>query len=110
MANNKGYREHEGGDQCDFCGAPRAEVAVLFAGQDGVNICNNCIENGYHILSEGGLLTRPVPVESINKDGKITPLKMADMLRPAQIKAMLDQYVIGQDDAKRYMSVAVYNP
>ncbi|MFI3247728.1 MAG: ATP-dependent Clp protease ATP-binding subunit ClpX [Rikenellaceae bacterium] len=108
MANSKGYKGNDVGDICDFCGAPRDEVAILFAGQDGVNICNNCLENGYHILSEGGMLTRPMPVENLKK-GKVAPLKMADMLRPAQIKAMLDQYVIGQDDAKRYMSVAVYN-
>ncbi len=109
MANNKGYRGAGGGDACDFCGSPRATVEILFAGQDGVNICNNCLENGYHILAEGGLLSRPVPVDSINKKSKVAPLKMEEMLRPSQIKEMLDQYVIGQDDAKRYMSVAVYN-
>ncbi|MFI3290147.1 MAG: ATP-dependent Clp protease ATP-binding subunit ClpX [Rikenellaceae bacterium] len=109
MANNKGYKGNDGGDICDFCGQPRPAVEVLFAGQDGVNICNNCLENGYHILAEGGLLTRPVPVDSVNKKSKIAPLKMDEMMRPLQIKEMLDQYVIGQDDAKRYMSVAVYN-
>ncbi len=101
----------DSGDKCDFCGAKRTDVAILFSGVDGVNICNECVENGYHILVEGGLSQRPVPVPTKKSDKKSSaePLNMADMLRPSQIKEMLDQYVIGQDDAKRYMSVAVYN-
>ncbi len=95
-------------DKCDFCGAQREDVAILFSGTDGVNICNDCIENGFHMLAEGGLTNRPLPsVKKKKSDAK--PLNMAEMLRPSQIKAMLDQYVIGQDDAKKYMSVAVYN-
>ncbi len=98
-----------GGGSCDFCGAPKSEVAILFAGEEGCNICNNCIENGYNMLAEGDMLTRPVPVVKPKAKGKVKPLKLEEMLRPSQIKGMLDQYVIGQDDAKRFMSVAVYN-
>ncbi|MFI3305545.1 MAG: ATP-dependent Clp protease ATP-binding subunit ClpX [Rikenellaceae bacterium] len=109
MVKGRGNSTTGGGALCDFCGAPSAEAAIMFAGQEGVNICNNCIENGYHMLVEGDMLSRPVPVAKPKAKGKVKPLKMADMLRPSQIKGMLDQYVIGQDDAKRFMSVAVYN-
>ncbi|MFI3259192.1 MAG: ATP-dependent Clp protease ATP-binding subunit ClpX [Rikenellaceae bacterium] len=98
-----------GAGMCDFCGSPAAEATILFAGQDGVNICNNCIENGYHMLVEGDMISRPVPAPKPKKKRREKPLNMEEMLRPAQIKGMLDQYVIGQDDAKRFMSVAVYN-
>ncbi|MFR9619833.1 MAG: ATP-dependent Clp protease ATP-binding subunit ClpX [Rikenellaceae bacterium] len=111
----KGSRADQGGqqggqreDKCDFCGAKRSDVSILFSGVDGVNICNDCVENGYHILVEGGMSRRAVPVAKA-KAKSVEPLNMADMLRPSQIKEMLDQYVIGQDEAKRYMSVAVYN-
>ncbi|MFI3303404.1 MAG: ATP-dependent Clp protease ATP-binding subunit ClpX [Rikenellaceae bacterium] len=109
MVKGRGNSVNTGGGSCDFCGAPSSEVGILFAGQDGTNICNNCIENGYHMLVEGGLLNREIPVAKPKAKGRVKPLKLADMLRPAQIKEMLDQYVIGQDDAKRFMSVAVYN-
>ncbi len=95
-------------DLCDFCGAPRSEAEILFTGQDGVHICNNCVENGYLMLAEGGMLLKDVPVMK-PKVSAAGSLKLSEMLRPSQIKGQLDQYVIGQDDAKRYMSVAVYN-
>ncbi len=93
--NNRG-----GGDHCSFCGAPRSEVGVLFQGDGGANICNNCVDNGYKILQEN--LAQEKTQNSAAIDHK-------EMLKPAEIKAMLDQYVIGQDPAKRYLSVAVYN-
>ncbi len=108
MAKSKNNGANTGGGVCDFCGAPASEAAILFAGQDGVNICNSCIENGYHMLVEGDMLSRDIP-RAKPKKRSTKPLKMEDMLRPSQIKGMLDQYVIGQDDAKRFMSVAVYN-
>ncbi len=112
MANNrggKGGRNAE--DTCNFCGTPRSEVQILFTGEDGVHVCNNCVENGYAMLVEGDMLTKAIPVanKKSSKKSSVEPLKMSEMLRPSQIKGMLDQYVIGQDEAKRYMSVAVYN-
>ncbi len=107
MSDNGSVKGNSGGE-CDFCGAPRSEVMILFAGQDGSNICNNCVENGYHMLVEGDMLSKDIPMAK-PKTSKAKPLKLSDMPRPAQIKGMLDQYVIGQDDAKRHMSVAVYN-
>ncbi len=99
MANK---RSDEGNmDCCSFCGLPRTEVEVMFSGSDGANICNKCIEHGYNLLLE---------TEVISKKGKkAAPIRKEELLKPAEIKAFLDQYVIGQEDAKRYMSVAVYN-
>ena len=93
---------HSAEDCCSFCGAKRSDVALMFQGTGGVNICNNCVERGYQMLVESEL------TESRGKKGK-AKFKMEELMRPAEIKAVLDQYVIGQDDAKRYMSVAVYN-
>ena len=91
------------GECCSFCGARRSEVEIMFQGVNGASICNKCIENGYKIMRDNDL----VP----NGKGYATaaPMKMEELLKPAEIKAFLDQYVIGQDAAKRYMSVAVYN-
>ena len=92
----------KGDDCCTFCGAKRSDVALLFQGMNGANICNNCVERGYQMLSESEL-TAGGPKK---KQGE---WEVAELLKPHQIKEFLDQYVIGQDDAKRYMSVAVYN-
>ncbi len=80
----------------------RHEAGILFSGSDGSFICGGCIEHGYNILRE-----------SENGEGgakrKAKPIRMEELLKPAEIKAFLDQYVIGQETAKKYMSVAVYN-
>lgn len=88
-------------DKCSFCGLSRTEVEVLFAGADGSQICEGCVEHGHNLLVETKAVSGKTP-----KAGKI---KMEELLKPADIKAFLDQYVIGQDQAKKYMSVAVYN-
>ena len=105
MAQNKNNidKKDAGNDHCSFCGAKRKEVAVLFQGMNGATICNKCIENAYKILVENEL------VEQDKKARHAATLKKEDLLKPLEIKNFLDQYVIGQDDAKRYMSVAVYN-
>ena len=101
MKKNKNNNKN-GGDCCSFCGAKRTDVEIMFQGSDGANICNKCIENGYKIIVEND-------VASEQRRAAAAPLKMEELLKPAQIKEFLDQYVIGQDDAKRYMAVAVYN-
>lgn len=102
MAQKYKGTNHGGEDCCSFCGAKRSDVALMFQGSGSVNICNNCVERGYQMLIESEL------VESSRKKGG-AKFEMESLMRPAEIKAVLDQYVIGQDDAKRYMSVAVYN-
>jgi len=89
------------GDCCSFCGSKRSDVGVLFQGLDGANICNECIERGYSLLQQGIMSEEPKEQSG--------GLNMEDLLKPKQLKEQLDQYVIGQDAAKRYLSVAVYN-
>ena len=103
MANKNNNRN--GGDCCSFCGAGRSEVEIMFQGADGASICNKCIENGYKILLDNDVAA----AAGTGRAKKPAPLKMDELLKPAEIKSFLDQYVIGQDAAKRYLSVAVYN-
>ena len=103
MANKNNNRN--GGDCCSFCGAGRSEVEIMFQGADGASICNKCIGNGYKILLDNDVAA----AAGAGRAKKPAPLKMDELLKPAEIKSFLDQYVIGQDAAKRYLSVAVYN-
>lgn len=86
---------------CSFCGRSRDEVKILIAGQEG-HICENCVEHAQEIIvqelnlkNEGGV-------------GGNSNFKLS-VRRPSEIKKFLDEYVIGQDDAKKVLSVAVYN-
>ena len=101
MTQRKNNNRHDGGDCCSFCGAKRSDVEILFQGLGEANICNKCIENGYRILVESEAAG--------DKRRTADPLRREELLKPVQIKAFLDQWVIGQDEAKRAMSVAVYN-
>ena len=86
-------------DHCSFCGLSRYEVAMLFDGDNGARICDKCIERGHALLAEN-------PKKTVRKAPSI---RMEELLKPIQIKQFLDQYVIGQESAKRHISVAVYN-
>ena len=99
--NNRRGGGHHNGDCCSFCGAKRADVEILFQGMDGANICNKCVENGHKILLDNEMTP--------DRKKKAAPMKRDELMKPQQIKAFLDQWVIGQDEAKRAMSVAVYN-
>ena len=94
-------------DACSFCGAKRRDGAILLSSSKGCNTCSKCIAKGYQMLIENDVLHDEAA--SRRKEQKNTSLKFEDLLKPNEIKEFLDQYVIGQDDAKRYMSVAVYN-
>ena len=83
-------------DKCSFCGRPKEEVNLLVSGLDA-QICNVCIEQGYSILKE----------EIVSKN-KTTSLDLK-LRKPQEIMNYLDQYIIGQDEAKKVLSVAVYN-
>ncbi|MEI7628358.1 MAG: ATP-dependent Clp protease ATP-binding subunit ClpX [Bacteroidota bacterium] len=85
---------------CSFCGRSREEVKILIAGQEG-HICENCVEHAQEIIvQELNLKNDPNAANSTFK---------LSVRRPAEIKKFLDEYVIGQDDAKKVLSVAVYN-
>ena len=83
-------------DKCSFCGRGKKEVTLLIAGIDG-HICDRCVEQAYSIIQE-----------EIKKNNTFD-LSGIKLLRPKQIKEFLDQYVIGQDAAKKIISAAVYN-
>lgn len=80
---------------CSFCGRPDRQVNFLINGINGY-ICDECVRQAYQILKEtGGVKSAPFTLKKVPK--------------PTEIKAYLDEYIIGQDEAKRYLSVAVYN-
>ena len=83
-------------DHCSFCGRDRHSVNVLISGISGY-ICENCVEQASHIVAE-----------DMKKRGKLD-LGTMRLMKPVEIKKFLDQYVIGQDESKKYLAVAVYN-
>ena len=87
--------KHE--ERCSFCGRKQSEVELLLTGVTG-NICNNCVESAREIINE----------QIKEKKSKLS-LDLDSLPRPKEIKEFLDQYVIGQDEAKKNLSVVVYN-
>lgn len=85
---------------CSFCGRSRDEVKILIAGQEG-HICENCVEHAREIIDQE-LLVRD------EKSPAASTFKLT-VKKPVEIKKFLDEYVIGQDEAKKVMAVAVYN-
>ena len=85
---------------CNFCGRSEKEVSLLITGVNGY-ICEDCAAQAYRIVQEhlGGQKQKPGQKK----------FEQRKVPKPKEIKAYLDEYVIGQDDAKRYLSVAVYN-
>ena len=83
-------------DRCSFCGREKRDTNLLIAGISG-HICDSCIEQAYSILQE-----------EIKKKNEFD-VNQIKLMKPGEIKNFLDQYVIGQEDAKKYISVAVYN-
>lgn len=81
--------------KCSFCGKPKELVGRLITGPNGVFICDECIEVCSELLEKETLATKT--------------LSEVKLLKPFEIKAKLDEYIIGQDDAKKVLSVAVYN-
>ena len=84
---------------CSFCGRPRAQVGMLIAGVSG-HICESCITQGYTIVQEE---------MGANNKAVVKSQEPLNVLKPKEIKAKLDEYVIGQEDAKKVLSVSVYN-
>lgn len=86
-------------NHCSFCGRGENEVGFLISGMEG-QICNECVEQAFQIIEEQ---------TKLEKKAKNENLSLSELPKPKDIKAYLDQYVIGQDDAKKYLSVSVYN-
>ena len=79
---------------CSFCGKVNSQVKKLIAGPNGVFICDECVEVCENVIKE---------------DEKKFKSDVVKLKKPAQIKAELDKYIVGQDKAKKVLSVAVYN-
>ncbi len=84
--------------RCSFCGRSKDEALILVAGIDG-HICENCVDQAQQIIDE------EFNTDKVEEDDFVLP----DIIVPKDIKKHLDQYVIGQDEAKKFLSVAVYN-
>ena len=83
---------------CSFCGRSKNEVGMLLSGIEG-HICNNCLQQGYEVVKE-----------ELGAGVKVSASGLQfDLVKPKDLKAYLDQYVIGQEEAKKHLSVAVYN-
>jgi ATP-dependent Clp protease ATP-binding subunit ClpX len=83
---------------CSFCGRKKSETSLLLSGINA-HICNFCIEQGHQVILEE---TKP------KVNGKQAPTRF-NLVKPMEMKQFVDQYVVGQDEAKKVMSVAVYN-
>ncbi|NDW13102.1 ATP-dependent Clp protease ATP-binding subunit ClpX [Bacteroides sp. 214] len=97
---DKKKSKNSGKLKCSFCGRSENEVGFLITGMNGY-ICNNCAEQAYEITTE-----------ALGKKGQSiqqTKASLGELPKPVEIKEFLDQYVIGQEDAKRFLSVSVYN-
>ena len=92
---------------CSFCGRGRDEVKILIAGQEG-HICENCVEHAEDIIAQELGLNREPAAATTTTVQPASSLKL-NVRKPAEIKSFLDQYIIGQDDAKKVITVAVYN-
>ncbi|MHA8107434.1 ATP-dependent Clp protease ATP-binding subunit ClpX [Aquirufa sp. 5-AUSEE-100C1] len=90
MASNKKV-------SCSFCGRSKSDVGMILSGIDG-HICDSCIQQGYEVIKE----EMGAPAANISNH-------QFELVKPKDLKAYLDEYVIGQEEAKRHLSVAVYN-
>ena len=84
--------------KCSFCGRDKSEALILVAGIEG-HICEVCVEQAHDIIKEEVSAKKEISSE----------FSLPENITPNQIKTYLDQYIIGQDEAKKYLSVAVYN-
>ena len=88
---------------CSFCGRSEKDVNFLITGMNGF-ICDSCAQQAYQIVLEAGF-----GPEGTRKNSGAFDVSLNDVPKPTEIKEYLDEYIIGQDDAKKYLSVAVYN-
>lgn len=92
-------------NKCSFCGRSESEVPMMLTGANGF-ICSDCIQNAYHMLEEympGGVANKKKNADALEE------IDLTKVPKPKEIKEYLDNYIIGQEDAKRFLSVAVYN-
>lgn len=104
------YDHAEGELHCSFCGKPQSEAKKMIAGPDGIAICDECVELCADILFQDlGFTHEDHDFLQGNHGFHSESLDLAETLTPIEMKAILDEYVIGQDAAKKALAVAVYN-
>ena len=86
--------------RCSFCNKTQAQVRKLIAGPNGAYICDECVDVCAEIIEEE---------LAYEEDGAWNPRSDINLLKPVEIKTFLDEYVIGQEQAKKVLAVAVYN-
>ena len=86
--------------KCSFCGRTENEVRLLITGLTGY-ICEDCAQQAYNIVVESGVLGKQTP--------ELKDIDMEKVPKPTEIKAYLDEYISGQEEANRYLAVSVYN-
>jgi ATP-dependent Clp protease ATP-binding subunit ClpX len=97
--NNNGDNQGNGPVRCSFCGKTQNQVGRLISGPNGAFICDHCVDVCAEIIEE----------EMETESSTSSAAEDINLLKPEELKAFLDQYVIGQDQAKKVLSVAVYN-
>ena len=93
-------------ESCSFCGKPASQVGKLIAGPEGVGICDVCVSTCGRLIERENKKTQSTKSETATSKAPLSPVKL---VTPAQLRAELDAYVIGQDHAKKVLSVAVHN-
>ena len=93
---------------CSFCGRTEREVRLLITGLNGY-ICEDCAQQAYQIVQQQDWMQKSGAADEAHGAHRFNGGAKGQIPKPQEIKAYLDQYVIGQDEAKRYLSVAVYN-
>lgn len=92
-------KSRKGGDRkggcCSFCGTPAESAQLMFNGADGTMICSACIEHGYNLLIEHGMVAGAAKGKTKAAKGGFKPLTREDLMTPQSIKLFLDDYVIG---------------
>ena len=95
---------------CSFCGKNETQARMLYGNNEGAVICSDCIITSYNMLVESGDIKLQKGIAKNARQPKEKFLSKSDeLMTPEQIKAYLDEYIIGQDEAKKVLSISVYN-
>lgn len=95
---------------CSFCGKNETQARMLFGNNEGAIICSDCIITSYQMLVESGdIKPQKTPAKNSRQSKDKFLSKPDEIMTPEEIKAYLDEYIIGQDDAKKVLSISVYN-
>ena len=107
--NIKNFEELDEMIFCSFCGRMKHEVNKLIEGPDGIFICDECVEICHKIMEDGNNFKKDIEHQENISQAQKELIESGKLPVPEKIKKVLDEYVIGQEEAKKVLSVAVYN-